>query len=111
MKIGPEASPALRLKEKDFTIVGAPWYDYSNITAHINTITENNLFGVMLTTWHTLYEKIPSILNCAKKCGAVLFDWADVGGDGETVATLLRKVALEERNYTEYGWRRFQVEI
>ena len=99
------------LKDKGCTVVCAPWYDYSNITAHIETIKENNLFGVMLTTWHTLYEKIPSILNCAKKCGSVTFDWSGISGDGEEVATLLRKVAFEDRTYTEYGWRRFQVEI
>lgn len=102
---------SLYLKDKGCTVIGAPWYDYGNISAHINTICENNLFGIMLTTWHTLSNKITSILNCAKKCGAVTFDWSSIANEQSETATLLRKTSFETLPYEMCGWTKQQIEL
>lgn len=92
------------LKSNGFDVMGAPWYGRQNYIAHINTLTENNMFGIMLTTWHTLKEQMPSILGCAKECGAIMFPWGANSGLREETATLLRRVSFLGNNYETSGW-------
>ena len=106
----------LYLKDKGFDVMGAPWFNYGNIKAHVATVYDNKLFGIMETTWHTIPTKIHAIVFCAKNCGAVTFDWANTGDTslmlfGEETATLLRKVAFEELSYELCGWKKLQVEL
>lgn len=91
--------------------IGAPWYNEENYTSHIQTILDNNMFGVMLTTWHTLNAHMPSILGCAKKCGARSFIWSECSGLREETATLIRRVSFEGNNYSDCGWAKEQIEV
>ena len=91
--------------------MGAPWYDERNYTAHINTVLQNQMFGIMLTTWHTLKSHIHSIYGCAKKCGAKDFVWGESSGLAEKTATLLRRVSFEGNNYEYSGWSKKQIEV
>ena len=107
---------SLYLKDKGFDVMGAPWFNYGNIKAHVATVCDNNLFGIMETTWHTVPTKIHSIVFCAKNCGAATFDWATTGDTslmvfGEETATLLRKVAFETLPYELCGWLKDQVTL
>ena len=107
---------SLYLKDKSFDVMGAPWFNYGNIKAHVATVCDNNLFGIMETTWHTVPTKIHSIVFCAKNCGAATFDWATTGDTslmlfGEETATLLRKVAFEKLPYELCGWLKEQVTL
>ncbi len=99
---------------RGFDIMGAPWYGYDNCKAHIKTCVDYNLFGVMLTTWHTLNWHTPSILRFARLCGAHKTPWSDISGSNEETSTLLRKVSvsLEPKDgYLDAGWCEKQIAI
>lgn len=99
------------LKDKSLDLIVAPWLNPENYAAGIETISENDLFGILLTTWHTLKTQMPGILGCAKKCGAVTFPWSEFGGSPEETATLLRRVSFEGNAYADCGWSKEQIEV
>ncbi len=99
------------LKDCGHDVVGAPWYDKNNYAAHVDTVVQNEMHGIMLTTWHTLKMHMHSILGCAKKCGAVSFPWSEFSGLREESATLLRRVSFEGNTYTDCGWSKEQIEV
>lgn len=100
----------ISLKDSGRDVMGAPWFKEENYAAHIQTVAENDLFGIMLTTWDTLKDKIRSILGCAKKCGVQGFSWS-VSRDLEETATLLRRVSFEGNTYADSGWAKKQIEL
>ena len=65
------------LKDCGHDCVGAPWDQPGNYAAHIETVVQNNLYGIMLTTWHTLKHRMASIPDCAMKLGAQSFVWSN----------------------------------
>ena len=69
------------------------------------------MFGIMLTTWHTLKTCMPSILGCAKECGAKTFLWSEYTRPHEETATMLRRVSFEGNTYADSGWAKEQIEI
>ena len=101
----------LSLKNCGRDAMGAPWFKAQNYNAHVQTIENNDLFGIMLTTWHTLKEHMISILGCAKKCGAKSFVWSEYSGLWEETATLLRRVSFEDNTYADSGWSKEQIEV
>jgi len=101
----------LSLKNCGRDTIGAPWYNKSNYSAHIQTIVDNDMFGIMLTTWHTLKQNMPSILGCAKECGAKTFIWSEYSNRQEETATLLRKVSFEGNTYSDCGWSKQQIDV
>ncbi len=103
--------PLLSLKGNIRDAMGAPWYQPKNYAAYAKTIADHGFFGIMMTTWHTLKEKMPSILGCAKECGAVTFPWsASSRLDAET-ASLLRRLSFEGNTYADSGWSKEQIEV
>ncbi len=92
-------------------VIGAPWFNEKNYEAHIKTIKENDLFGLMLTTWDKLPQEMPHILKCAKLFGAQTFPWSEFSGYREEGATLLRKLSFEGNTYAECGWIKAQVGV
>ena len=102
---------AVFLHQRGFNTVGAPWYDEQNYKAHIRTVTDHNMHGIMLTTWHTLKEYMYSILGCAKDCGASTFTWSSYSGLREETATLLRRVSFEGNTYADCGWSKEQIHV
>ena len=101
----------LSLKNCGRDAMGAPWFKAQNYNAHVQTIENNDLFGIMLTTWHTLKGNMQSILGCAKKCGAKSFVWCEYSGLREETATLLRRVSFEGNTYEDCGWSKEQIEV
>ena len=101
----------LSLKNCGHDCMGAPWLDEDNYTAHINTVSENKMFGIMLTTWHTLREKLPNVLDCEEKCGAHIFEWGKGILTYEKTATLMRRVSFEGNAYETAGWSKSQIEV
>lgn len=108
-----ESSVYLKEKDSNKELIIAPWYDAYNYTACIDTVKKNNLAGIMLTTWHTLKERMPSILGCAISCGAKTLHWSDKNADMQRTetATLLRRVSFEGNNYEDSGWSKNQINI
>ncbi len=94
-----------------YDLMGAPWYEPGNYKAHVKTVADSNLFGVMLTTWHTLKDYMPSILGCAKEMGAKTFSWSEYSGLHEETATLLRRISFEGNTYCDSGWSKEQIVI
>ncbi len=99
----------LSLKGCGKEILGAPWFKPANYEAHIQTVAQNDLAGIMLTTWHTLNEETRSILGCAKKCGASTFPWSEFSGLREETASLMRRISFEGNTYADCGWTKTQI--
>ena len=45
-----------KFKENGFDVVCCPWDNKQNINEAVNTVTANNLCGIIHTTWHTLFR-------------------------------------------------------
>ncbi len=101
----------LYLGKTGHDVIGAPWLISDNFKAVTDTITENSMFGIMLTTWHTLKQQMSGILGCAKHFGAVTFPWSEFSGYYEETATLLRRVSFEGNSYTDCGWSKKQIDV
>lgn len=99
------------LKDCGHDCMGAPWFDIENCSAHIETLTKNNMFGIMFTTWHTLNEHMSSILNCAKLMGGKTFVWSTEKEMRLEAAALLRRVSFEGNTYEDCGWSQKQIEV
>ena len=102
---------SLYLRRQGFDVVGAPWYKDANCQAHVDTVREFGLYGLMVTTWHTLAEKMPHILSDALMCGAVQSPWSGPQPNKirTETAALLRKVCFVQGDYREAGWTEAQV--
>ncbi len=101
----------LSLKACGHDVIGAPWFEEKNYTAHIQTVSENDMFGIMLTTWDTLKDQIRSVLGCAKKCGVKTFIWSEYSGLCDETATMLRRISFEGNSYADCGWTKHQIEV
>ena len=99
------------LKNCGRDVMGAPWYEPKNYAAHIQTVVQNQMFGVMMTTWHTLKQYMPSILGCAKEMGVKTFPWTESSRLREETATLMRRVSFEGNTYADCGWSKTQIEV
>lgn len=99
------------LKDCGRDCIGAPWNNSDNYAAHIDTVTRNGLFGIMLTTWHTLRENMQSIADCAMKCGAITFPWSGFSDKFEITATMLRRISFEGNTYESSGWSKRQIDV
>lgn len=102
---------SIYLKEKGFDVLGAPWFKNPNCQAHVDTIREHQLFGLMVTTWHTLAEKMSHVVHDALMCGAIQSPWSGPAASKirTETATLLRKVCFVEGQYKEAGWTDSQI--
>lgn len=96
------------LKDCGHDVMGAPWYNYK---PHIDTINKNNLFGLMLTTWHFLNNNLPHIYSCAKAFGAEDFNWSASSGMHEKTATIMRRISFEGNTYADCGWSKEQIHL
>lgn len=99
------------LKDCGRDVMGAPWFNEKNYVAHIDTIKQNGLFGIMFTTWHTLRDKMRSVVNCAHKLGASMYDWTGKETYRSQTAVMFRKVSFEGNDYKSSGWAVKQIEI
>lgn len=97
------------LRDCGHDCMGAPWFKPANYRAHIQTVRENGLFGVMMTTWQLLKDHMVCVLGCAKAFGAASFVWDEYSGLMEETATLLRRVSFEGNGYAESGWSTQQI--
>ena len=100
-------STMMSLKDTGYDVIGAPWHNPKNYNAHVDTAAEEGFFGVMMTTWHTLELKMPSILGCAKRCGAVTHTWGHISSAvsfGKETAAMMRRVSFEGNDFKSAGW-------
>lgn len=99
------------LKQQGFDVLGVPWFEYDNCAAHTDTVRENALMGIMVSTWHTLAQNMPQIVYAALLFGAYRSPWSGPSRhktETETAA-LLRKVMFVKGDYREAGWTDSQI--
>ena len=108
IKRAPVAT-SLYLKDSGFDIMGAPWLNAENGKAHLDTAVEHGLFGVMLTTWHTLAKDCRSILCFARNFGAASSPYTPLCTHNTKCAVLLRKLTFEPLTYEQTGWMTRQI--
>lgn len=97
------------LTEKGFKVLGSPWYKESNMDAYMAT---DGLYGIMVTTWHTLGAALPSIVSHAAKMGAVLPDFCGKSQLQAEAAALMRRAGEGvEADYGTYGFVSKQAEL
>lgn len=97
----------LLFQKAGFDVIGCPWDNADNIEAHHRTAIDYNTHGLMMTTWHTLHERMSFMLTCARKCGLPKCGWSDIAGHRNLeIATLLRRIHLENDPlpYSECGF-------
>ena len=99
------------LKDCGHPVIGAPWYDKKNYVAHIATVAELGLDGIMLTTWHTLFNWMHTIPDCAKECGAITYPWSPSAPPKTETATLLRRLSFEGNDCASAGWVKEQIQL
>ena len=102
----------LRFLKAGFDVLGCPWDNAPNIDAHLQTSLLHNTYGLMMTTWHTLHERMSFMLTFARKCGLPKCDWSDYSGHRNLeIATLLRRVNVEgdPLPYEECGFPQKQI--
>jgi hypothetical protein len=103
-------STAVYAKNEGFDTIGAPWYGRANIASYVRTASEHDLFGVMITTWHTLCRHTPAILTGARDMGSPLGHFSHATGADSETATLLRALSFEGANsYADAGWARGEI--
>jgi len=104
------------LKEKGFDVICCPWDGDENINGAIKTAIDDNLFGIMETTWDRLFEN--------RGVSAILYLGLGAYGDStfekykghvyyivERTHTAFRKTAPKLVDYEESGWRKNNVQI
>ena len=99
------------LKEQGFDVLGTSCLIPKNAEAHMKTVKDHDLMGVMVTTWHTLAQQMPHIVANALLYGAYHSPWSGEGSNqlSTETATLLRKVCFVEGKYEDSGWTDFQI--
>ena len=104
------------LKEKGFEVICCPWnLADENLNGSISTITENNLYGLMETTWNTPLtgRGLGSMMYLGLKAsGDHSFKRFDghVGYIVERTHTTFRKISGKFESYDKCGWHATQVE-
>lgn len=101
---------SLSLKNSGFNTLLCPWsVKYYNVEACAKTVRENDLFGIMHTTWHTLKSGTPYIYKVAEECWGTHENEAWSSYAVKT-AEVLRKVYPTGGDYKKSGWSCREIE-
>lgn len=92
-------------------VMGAPWFSEKVYKAHIDTLKQGDMFGIMMTTWHTIKDNMKCILDCSKKMGTDFHTWSRYSAPNIEAATLWRRIAFEGNEYSDAGFAKEQIEI
>lgn len=102
---------SLKLKECGFETLICSWdRSIEESMACINTAKDNDLFGILHTTWHTLSEGCWYITKIAKECWNSENKMVPDCYVTET-ASLMRKIYFAEGDYNKAGWGRYDVGV
>ncbi|MBQ9805342.1 MAG: family 20 glycosylhydrolase [Clostridia bacterium] len=94
-----------------FDCLLCPWDDgRAQMRAVITTIKEQNLMGIMHTTWHTLTKGMPYVLRAAVGESKLDDGSAAAHGDSGNTAALYRKVMPIHGDYKKAGWSKKQID-
>ena len=91
------------LKDNNFDVVCCPWDNRTNITEALNTVNSNKLFGIIHTTWHTLYSGFREMIYA----GTVSYGTRKENPDDILrfyCASIARKALPSYGEYEKCGW-------
>jgi hypothetical protein len=91
-----------KFSKDGFDVVCCPWHTMENVQEAVATIKENNLYGIIHTTWHTLYTGYRELVY------AGILSWGKQYGFGDAFrfycAEISRKVLFTGGVYEDAGW-------
>ena len=100
---------SIYFKEKGFRVLSCPWdRNNANLIVTASTIKENNLMGVMHTTWNTL----ETMWGMMRLVNSAVINWTEDSECGNLdqmrieLATVMRKIDFPDGEYLNSGWRR-----
>lgn len=105
----PPIETASVFKKAGFDCLLCPWdRGLKQSKATLQTVTEENLFGYLHTTWHTLSNGIPYVTLMALGGYENVKDYK-INFFRTHTASLLRKVLPAKGNYERSGWCKSQI--
>lgn len=94
-----------------FDCLLCPWDDgRAAMSAVVTTIRDQNLMGIMHTTWHTLTKGMPYVVRAAVGTTVTDSSTAAAHGDSGRTAALYRKVLPICGDYERAGWSKKQID-
>lgn len=100
-------------KEKGFRVICCPWSNPNNMKYSIDTVKDNELMGVMKTTWHTLVNnEVSSFVHYGFSAynGSLNTSYPVRSAMTDRTAEIFRKVYDGENEYKNFGWKQEQIE-
>lgn len=95
---------SLKLSEFGYRVLVCPWDRSMNAqNACLKTVLNNNLFGAIHTTWHTLSEGMPYVATFAASCWGADMPESKRSMDYR-IASVQRKVFFTDGDYEKSGW-------
>lgn len=101
---------ATYIQAQGFDVLGCPWFEEKNILAYTGTCGSAGLYGLMLTTWHTLHLHPESALIAARACGAPETPWSRYSHARIETAALQRKILPAAGVYEDSGFCPSQID-
>ncbi len=101
-------------KERGFDVICCPWSDRETLKPAVDTVVENNLYGIMKTTWNTLQKEElgPLVqLGFSSVKGSHDDSWHALYYGADNAAGILRGVSPSRGDYLTSGWRKDQLEL
>ena len=104
---------ALVFQKAGLDVILCPWdRSLACIEAHMASVKENELYGIMHTTWHTLSSGTPMVTKSA------VLSWQNEDASGRHMANcsaktaaLLRKAYFVDGDYTKAGWAKYEIGV
>lgn len=107
----PPIPTTVFLQGKGHDVICAPWLKKDNYLAATATVRDYGLFGIMMTTWHTLKTDAAGIYGCAESFGASTFRWSCHSRPRMNTAAILRRISFEGNTYAQCGWSETQIDV
>lgn len=92
-----------KLKEKGFDVVCCPWDNKQNITEAVDTVISNKIYGIIHTTWHTLFRGFSKMIYA----GVISYGTSEKNIDNIDrfyCASVARKALPSCGEYEKCGW-------
>ncbi len=100
---------SLYFKENGFKVLACPWdRSDANIKITVDTVKDNDLLGVMHTTWNTLESQNGAcrMTRVAATCWEEKTEVVSVSGARIELAKVIRKIDFPNGDYQNSGWKR-----
>ena len=93
-----------KFKENSFNVVCCPYDDMQNINEAVDTVTSNNLYGIIHTTWHTLFRSFSTMIYAGEISYGANKKILDNSMLRFYSASIARKALPAHSEYEKCGW-------